>query len=287
MSNRYLKSLSDELARTGIGGRLQRRIVAEFADHLACDPSAELGSPSLLARQFADELGTSRARVAAFRAFGALALGGVLFGVAVLTAAALGGVARVNVSTPLIAVMLTCILAGQVAFVAGGLGVLRALRLRGDDVVCTDEAIVLARRAGVGLASGVVTMLALPAIALGAPHALTSAWRVYALAASGVGIGVMLLAAPAVVAAVRVRPLVNGRAGDLFSDLGLFAPRALEGSPWRFALLVAFALALVTAASGLAGGDPYDGALRGLFEAAGCLAGYATLSRYLGLRAPK
>jgi hypothetical protein len=58
-------------------------------------------------------------------------------------------------------------------------------------------------------------------------------------------------------------------------------PTALKASPWRFALLVAF----VTAAAGVAGNDPYDGVIRGLFEAAGCLAGFATLGRYLALRA--
>ena len=37
-----------------------KRIVAEFADHLASDPGSEerLGSPAALARQFADEVGT-------------------------------------------------------------------------------------------------------------------------------------------------------------------------------------------------------------------------------------
>ena len=284
MSCTYLESLARELAQVGIRGRLRRRIVAEFADHLACDTSAALGAPSTLARQFADELGTSRARVAALRAFGALALAGLLFGFAVTSAAARGGVGRVNVSAPIAALMLGCILAGQVAFVAGGLGLLRALRLRRDSVICTAEASVLARRAGVGLAAGAVTMLALPAIALGAPHAFSSAWRVYAFVATGVGVGAMLLAVPAVVAAVRVRPLVDGRAGDLFSDLGPLVPSAVDASPWRFALLVALALAIVTAAVGVAGNDPYDGALRGLFEGAGCLAGFATLGRYLALR---
>lgn len=283
----YVESLSRELARAGIRGRLRRRIVAEFADHLACDPGAELGAPSALARQFADELGTSRARAAAFRAFAALAFAGVLFAAAIASAAGPGGIGRINLSPATSAVMPACILAGQVAFVAGGLGLVRAFRLRHDSVVKTDEARLLARRAAVGLAAGVVTVLALPAIAVGASHSVSSAWRVYAFAATGAGIGAMLLAAPAVAAAVRVRPLLDGRAGDLFSDLGPLASPTLAASPWRFALLVAFALALVTAAGGVAGNDPYDGALRGLFEAAACLAGFATLGRYLGLRAAK
>jgi hypothetical protein len=44
-------------------------------------------------------------------------------------------------------------------------------------------------------------------------------------------------------------------------------------------------LALLTATAGVIGSDPYDGAIRGLFEGAGCLAGFATLGRYFGLHA--
>jgi hypothetical protein len=65
----FVQELSRELARVGVHGRLRRRIVAEIGDHLACDPDANLGEPSELARQFADELGTTRARSAGFRAF--------------------------------------------------------------------------------------------------------------------------------------------------------------------------------------------------------------------------
>ncbi len=73
----YLNDLESELTATGIPARRRRRILAEFADHLHEDPSAELGAPRDLARQFADELGTSLARKAAFRAFAALAFAGV------------------------------------------------------------------------------------------------------------------------------------------------------------------------------------------------------------------
>jgi hypothetical protein len=60
-------------------------------------------------------------------------------------------------------------------------------------------------------------------------------------------------------------------------------PESLRPTPWRFALLVAFALAAAITAAGLAAGDPYDGALRGLAEAAACLAGFGLLGPYLGL----
>ena len=68
-TTQYLNRLDAELARAGIHGARRKRIIAEFADHLRCDPDADLGDPVALATQFADELGTSFARTAAFRAF--------------------------------------------------------------------------------------------------------------------------------------------------------------------------------------------------------------------------
>ena len=51
--------------------------------------------------------------------------------------------------------------------------------------------------------------------------------------------------------------------------------------------IVALCVCLVGAAVWLAGivqGDPIDGLVRGMFESAACLAGFAALGRYLGLR---
>jgi hypothetical protein len=175
VSQAYLDTLNAELRRAGISGELRRRIVAEFADHLACDPEADLGAPSAIALQFADELATARARRAAFHAFAALAVAGVLFGAALAAAVALGGVGRLSLSAPATVTLLCAYLAGQIAFVAGGLGLLRGLRFRRDAVISADEAAVLVHRAGVGLVAGVVTMVALPVFALAAPHTFTPA----------------------------------------------------------------------------------------------------------------
>ncbi|HEY2316874.1 MAG TPA: hypothetical protein VGH67_01130 [Solirubrobacteraceae bacterium] len=65
MSAPFQSQLNGELTAVGITGRLRRRILDEFADHLACDPQASLGDPRALARQFADEVGTTRAMRAA------------------------------------------------------------------------------------------------------------------------------------------------------------------------------------------------------------------------------
>jgi hypothetical protein len=56
----WLDELELELRKTGMPAARRRRIVTEFADHLASDPGSEerLGSPAALARQFADEVGT-------------------------------------------------------------------------------------------------------------------------------------------------------------------------------------------------------------------------------------
>jgi hypothetical protein len=283
-SSDYLDSLSGELGAVGIDGARRRRIVAEFADHLDCDPQAELGPPAVIARRFADELGTALARRAAFRAFDALALAGLLFAAALATGTQFSRATTADVSAAVVLGLVVCAVAAQVSFVAGGLGLLRGVRLRREPVIATVEARVLVRRAAIGLGAGAVTMLALPLIALAAPGPYYTTWRVLAYVFSAVGILAILLAVPAVFAAARLVPVAEGEAGDLFSDIGPAVPPILAGAPRRFALAVAGALALMVAAAGAAASDPYDGLLRGLLEGAACLAGFALLGRYLGLR---
>ena len=118
----YLNDLDAELARAGIRGVRRERIVIEFADHLSCDPDADLGDPAVLATQFADELGTSFARTAAFQAFLALSPAGILVlvrAVSLLPLTADGFGVGDTVS------LLISAVAAQVAFVAGGLGLLK------------------------------------------------------------------------------------------------------------------------------------------------------------------
>ena len=57
----WLDQLDLELRNARIPASRRRRIIAEFAEHLASEPGSEdrLGSPAALARQFADELGTA------------------------------------------------------------------------------------------------------------------------------------------------------------------------------------------------------------------------------------
>src|SRR3954468_1002587 len=80
-----IEELSRELRRVGIRGRRRRRILTEFADHLACDPDAALGDPRQLAAQFADELAGDAARRTALGTFAALAVVAFAVGLPQLT----------------------------------------------------------------------------------------------------------------------------------------------------------------------------------------------------------
>lgn len=279
----YLQDLNSELSRVGFRGARRQRIIDEFSDHLACDPSAELGEPRVLAEQFADELGTSQARTAAFTAFGALA---VLGAVLVVRLVSMGPFNRIQGSPGDTLGILVGVMAAQIAFVSGGLALVRSLRLRGRPTIPADEARILGRRAGVGLAAGALATIAIPLRAAATPGQTPSTvWSVVTIV---VALGAVVVAIPAVVRAARLRPVCPGQAEDLLADFGPFRPlvAALTGaSPTRFALLSGGAIAVLIAVAGVVADDPYDGILRGLMEAAVYLGAYALLGRYLGLRA--
>ncbi len=284
-TKQYLSDFGGELARAGIRGRRRTRIVAEFADHFRCDPDADLGDPAALAAQFANELGSSFARSAAFQAFVALSIAGILVfvrAVALVPRAATFGTADT-------VALLISVLAAQVALVAGGLGLLRALQLRRRRTVPEQEASVLARRAGVGLAAGALTIIAFPitqiyrtypgAVAIGG-HPTNLWWPL----ASAAGLLMLAAAVPAVVRSARVRPQIPGSAGDLLADLGPLRPvatRLTSGSVNRLALITGAILVIVIALAGVAADDPYDGIVRGLLEAGAFTAGYAGAPRQL------
>lgn len=281
----YLETLDSELAAVGIRGRRRARIRRELADHLDCDPQAQLGTPSDLARQFADELGTTFARRAAFVAFAGLALTAVFLAVGLLSAQGQVFASRSS-ARPLLAdvgAWLT-VMGAQVALVAGLLAALRAFRLRGDGVVSRAEAVTIVRRASVGIGAGIVTMVGLGLSALALRHHTPSSWTPLALGLAGGGIVVLLTTMPMVASAARTRPVAEGAAGDLSEDLGPLMPTSLKVRPWRFAIAVALAVAVVIAVAGVIQSDPFDGALRGLADGAACFAGFAGLGRYLSLR---
>jgi hypothetical protein len=284
---KYVESLSEELARVGIGGRLRRRILTEIGDHLESDPEAALGDPADLARQFADELGTARARKAAFATFAVLALA-----VAALAVSWLGshatGLAWPKVHPPsrvlADAGFLLVAVCAQVALVTGVLAAVRAVRRHRVTVIPRAEATVIARRSTVALLAGAGTMAGLALVALEFHRGQPSWWMPATLGAAAAAACGLLAAVPTVLAALRVRPSAAGDGGDLFADLGAFTPPPLRGRPWVLALTVAAALFVIVTVAGVLQSDPYDGAVRGVLEGLACVTGFAVLGRYLGLR---
>ncbi|MFZ1993808.1 MAG: hypothetical protein WAU75_06845, partial [Solirubrobacteraceae bacterium] len=177
----------------------------------------------------------------------------------------------------------------QVSFVAGMLAVLRWVRRRGSGVLPAAEATVMVRRAAVGAVAGIVTMVSLGAIAIADHRFLNESWATFAVVVAAVGTAGLLAALPSIWEAARVRPVAGGDAGDIFDDLGDFVmlvPPPLRGRPWRFASVVAVALAVGATLVAVPAQDAFDGAVRGVLDAALCLAGFATLGLYLGLWSP-
>jgi hypothetical protein len=287
MSVAYLDALRDELTVAGIRGTRRERIVTEIADHLACDPAAQLGPPREIAHRFADELGTLNARRAAGRSFAALAIAGLLFGAAFAgsPAAAFGAAPA---GAPLLGRLarVVAVLAPQIAFAAGLLAALRAVRRRGQGVIAASEARIIGRRATVATIAGLATSVSLGVIALVFGHDVSSGWQALALVASATGTAALLAVLPSLWAAARLRPVAPGGTGDLFDDLGAAVPERLRGHPWRLAIVVAAGVALAIALAGAAGDDLYDGIARGVADGLVCLAGFGTLGRYLGLWSP-
>jgi hypothetical protein len=284
----FVEQLSRELARVGVSGRLRRRILAEITDHLACDPDADLGPPSELARQFADELGTRRARSAGLQAFAALAIAGSLFAVSFVSSGWAGrNATRVYASSALLGYLgvVLVLLAPQLSLVAGSFAALRCVRRRGERVITRSEATVICRRAAVALACGLASMVGLMLVALEFQGRLAGWWTDLTFLVAACGAGAIAIAAPAVLSSLRLLPVASGPAGDLFDDLGGAVPPHLRGRPWPFALFVAAAVALVITLGGAVLADGIDGALRGLADGVACLVGFALLGPYLGLRA--
>jgi hypothetical protein len=284
----YRDELERELTAVGITGRQRTRIVDEIDDHLQCDPGADLGAPRLVAHRFADELGTARACRAGLTSFAALALAGVLFGVAFVTASghAFASI-PVGASWPARVANWVAVIAPQFAFAAGMLALLRAWRRRGQRVIAGAETRMLLRRATVGVVAGLASMAALALIAGELRDSLPGWWATLSWICAGVGTVALMATLPILLSAHRLASLAEGSAGDLFDDIGAFLPRSLEGRPWGVALILAGAIFVLMTAAGIVASDGYDGAIRGIADGLLCLLGFATVGRYLGLWSPR
>lgn len=290
MMDGYLRDLGSELRRLGVPAGRRRRLLAETEDHLRSDTNAlsRFGSASEIALRCADELGTSSARRVSVATFGVLAIVGLLFGALML--AVFATVPRHAIvccqDTPPLQVLTLAVLvvAPQIAFVAGLLAVIRALRLRRQTPLPGSEVAALRRRSAVAIMSGVAAMGALVAFSV-QNASLLPAWLVPAAYAAGAAsLALLLMTSVPLVATSRIRVQAAGSAGDVFSDLGPVVPAVLRGHPWAFAATCALAVAAVVVVAGVAADDGFDAALRGVAEAIACLLGFAFLGRFLSLR---
>jgi hypothetical protein len=274
----HVEELRRELGAVGIRGRLRARILAEAAEHVQDAGSAErFGSPRELANVFAAELGAVASRRAAVSAFAALAVAGAVYATSFLAVALSGAPPADGLLAPL--ALIVVIVAPQLAFVAGSLGLLRTLRVRREPVLPTAELTAINRRVRVALLAGLATMagLALYAVAL---RGELPGWCVTFTLVAAPAAGALLLAAAVPAArAASLRPRLAGEARDVFDDLG-----AARVAPWRFARRVALAAGAVVWLSAAVQGDPLDGLVTGLYEAVACLGGFALLGRYLSIR---
>ena len=285
MIERYLAELSTELGSVGIRGALRRRILAEAEDHLReSGEPGRFGDPALIAARFADELATSGARRVAWGSVAALAPAGIGYAILVSLGAPWPDITAGRSVPIAVAAAATMLLAPQVSFASGLLAVAGAWRLRSQVAAPASAITLLRRRAGVALAAGATTLLAVM-VTTYEFSAWISTWRI-ALTFSIAGASLLPIAAGAF--ALRrtgyLRPQTAGDAGDVFDDLAPVldrVPLELRGRPWRFCLLFA---AGVAALALLGGGVLNEGPRNAVAEFAAVCAGFAALGRYLGLR---
>jgi hypothetical protein len=131
------------------------------------------------------------------------------------------------------------------------------------------------------LLSGLATMAAIALFAFALRDETAGWWASITVLGAATAATLLLLAAVPTTGAARLRPRVEGDAGDVFDDLRLSGYR---DNPWRFARRVAFGAGLAVWIAGIVQGDPIDGAIQGFAESLACLAGFAAFGRFLGLR---
>jgi hypothetical protein len=264
-----IDDLARELTRVGIRGRCRDRILAEFSDHLACDPGAELGEPRQLAAQFAGELASDAARRNALTTFAALAV--VAFAVAVpqVTLPTVPDITAGRSALLLGPATLAMIIGSQIALAAGSLAALRALRFTGPHDVA-----LVRRRVGVALGAGALTALGSALYAVNFWSVVPGWWAALAVAAAAVGAVPLGVAAFASARAGAVAVSTSEPPRGLSGDLGTLARPAVIGAVAMFAMLVG---------TGIVERSFLEGAIRAAFEGAAFAACFFALRRPLAL----
>jgi hypothetical protein len=288
----WLGEFEDELTVRGIRPAARERLVAEFADHLACEQGSStrlaltrLGVARQIAGQYADELAADDARHGALGVFAALTCAAVALIVEQVTLGRIGypGFNHGYSTALALAAIAAVVFGSQVALVAGSLVAWRAFRRRREAVLPADEIALVRRRSAVASLAGLVTTGGLLLYVVNFIGVLPAWW----LALSGT------LAAGATAALVAARQalahssstvaLASGPAGDLFDDLPPL--RGLRAQPLRLCVLAALATGVVvTLAEWHFEHSLAEGVQRGIFETLALSAGFALLGRAIGAR---
>jgi hypothetical protein len=289
MSELYLAELDRALHERGTPLRLRTRFVAEARDHLLEAKGArrplEFGDPAALAQQVVDELASTHAKRSAVAAALALAPAAALYALLFLLGGAAGGSPDIfSGKSQFLALpaALTLAIAPQISLAAGALALLRTLRRRRAPVLPRAEVRLLVRRAATALLFGAATVGALAVYGYEYEAGLAWWWRDIAFAAPPALALPLAAAAVAARRTAKLRPAAAGDAGDVFVDLP--EARVIAGTPWRFCLLFAGAVAVLAFVGGAVGGAADEGLRNAVAEAVAVTAGFATLGRFLGLR---
>lgn len=266
----YLSQLRRDLGERGVRGAAADRVLAEVRDHLLESHDVERFGPSeRIAREIAVQLATTRTIRSTYGAFLALAV--TAFGYLALIVyaddrAPNDVLAGKHAVVGLVAT-LGLLLFPQVAFVSGGLALLRAVRRRGCDALSCEELDVLGRRAAVALAAGGLTAVSM--LVWGYEFGYLASAALFGVVAAAPP----CLAVPSLAAASSPQAPSVGHAEDVFDDLRL---QRLRLRPWFFAGGVAIAAALVALV--------VDGFVIAGLEFGAILLCFAWLGRPLALR---
>jgi hypothetical protein len=269
--------------------RERARIVLELEDHIACEPGCEerLGDPRELAAGFAEELATSRARRAAFRAFAALALTAAALLLSQLTIGQTSGYPGFTNGLSLllfVPAVLGLLVAPQIALVTGALAALRAVRRRRAHALPAAEIDLIGRRTRLALLAGLGTVAGLELYALDFALVLPG-WYLAMVGGSAAIAGAALVAALGCLrGAAAILSRRPGPAGDVYDDLPVPGREWLRRHPKRLGVVGSVLLAIVaTFAQAHAERSLSEGLQRGIFEGLIALAGYGLLGGAIGL----
>ncbi len=272
----YLRRLGADLESRGVLGRARARVLAEAEDHLR-ELAAEHGEQDAIRRfgesrpfaiEVAAQLATTRTIRSAYATFAVLTLTAVGYLVFLGTAEHTGRGDLFAGKHEAIGVMASLALGlfPQIAFAAGGLALLRALRRRGQGALSCHELDVIGRRSAVAVGAGLLTLCSMFLWAYEFGHLAPVLWLSLAAA---LPLGVVFVE---LVRASGTQAVSTGPAEDVFDDLHL---ERLRPHPWLFAPAVASAAAVLALA--------VDGPLLAAVEFSAVLGGYVLLRRPLAL----